>query len=126
LKGIPHEIVEHRIKLDTSIPLAHQTRYQLNPNYGAIVKHDIDKLLVTSFIKLVEEATWLLPIVVTPKKNGKLKICVDFNKLNAATKKDPYTLPFTNEVINIVAGHEVYTFLDGFSGYHQISIALKD
>jgi hypothetical protein len=48
------------------------------------------------------------------KKNGKLKICVDFKKLNAATKKDPYLLPFMDEVINIVAGHEVYTFLDGF------------
>jgi hypothetical protein len=61
-----------------------------------------------------------------PKKNGKLKICVDFRKLNAATKKGPYSLPFTNEVINIVVGHEVYTFLDGFFGYHHISIALGD
>jgi hypothetical protein len=48
------------------------------------------------------------------KKNGKLKICVDFKKLNVATKKDSYLLPFTNEVINIVARHEVYTFLNGF------------
>jgi hypothetical protein len=39
---------------------------------------------------------------------------VDFRKLNAVTKKDPHPLPFTNEVINIVAGHEVYLFLDGF------------
>jgi hypothetical protein len=53
-----------------------------------------------------------------PKKNGKLLICVDFIKLNAATKKDPYMLPFTNEVINIVARHEVYTLLDGSSRYH--------
>jgi hypothetical protein len=60
------------------------------------------------------------------KKNGKLKICVDFKKLNAVLKKDPYSLPFTNEVINTIDGHEVYTFLDGFSGYHQISIAPED
>jgi hypothetical protein len=53
-----------------------------------------------------------------PKKNGKLRIYVDFRKLNVATKKDPYLLPFTDEVINIVAGHEVYTFLDGFFRYH--------
>jgi len=64
--------------------------------------------------------------VVVPKKNGKLKICVDFKKLNVTTKKDPYLLPFTNEVINIVVGHEVCTFLDKFSRYHQISIALKN
>ncbi len=49
-----------------------------------------------------------------PKKNGKLKICVDFIKLNVTTKKDPYLLPFIDEVINTIARHEVYTFLDGF------------
>ncbi len=73
-------------------------------------------------MKPIEEATWLSPIVVMPKKNEKLKICVDFGKLNVATKKYPYLLPFTNEVINIIVKHEVYTFLDGFLKYHQISI----
>jgi hypothetical protein len=52
-----------------------------------------------------------------PEKNEKLKICVDYRKFNSSTNKDPYPLPFTNEVINIVAGHEVYTFLDGFYKY---------
>jgi hypothetical protein len=45
----------------------------LNPNYATIVKEDINKLLATCFIKLIEEDTWLSPIVVMPKKNGKLK-----------------------------------------------------
>jgi hypothetical protein len=53
-------------------------------------------------------------------------MCVDFRKLNAITKKNPYLLPFTDEIINTVVGHEVYTFLDGFLKYHQISIAPKD
>jgi hypothetical protein len=66
------------------------------------------------------------PLIVVPKKNGKLKICVDFRKFNVATKKDPYSLPFIDEVINIVTGHEVYTFLDGFFRYHHISIVSKD
>jgi hypothetical protein len=64
--------------------------------------------------------------VVVPKKNGKLRICVDFRKLNMTTKKCLYMLPFIDEVINIIVGHEVYTFLDRFLGYHQISITLKD
>ncbi len=66
------------------------------------------------------------PIVVVPKKNGKMKIYIDFKKLNATTKKDPYPLPFINEVMNIVVGYEAYYFLDGYLGYHQISIASKD
>jgi len=63
----------------------------------------------------VEKVTWLSPIVIIPKKNGKLKICIDFKKLNVATKKDPYPLLFTDEVLNIVAGYEAYYFLDGYS-----------
>ncbi len=64
--------------------------------------------------------------MVVPKKNRKLKIYVDFKKLNVETKKDPYPLPFMNEVINIVARHEVYIFLDEFSRYHHISITPED
>jgi hypothetical protein len=48
-------------------------------------------------------------------KNGKLRFFVDFRKLNVATKKDPYSLPFTDEVFNNIVEHEVYTFLNGFS-----------
>jgi len=64
--------------------------------------------------------------VVVLKKNGKLRIYVDFKKLNVATKKDPYLLPFMDEVINTIIGHKIYIFLDGPSRYHQISIASKD
>jgi hypothetical protein len=98
----------------------------MNPNYVAIVKQDLDKLLAAGFIEPIEQATWLSPIVVVPKKNGKLSICIYFQKLNAATKKYPYPLPFTNEVLDKVMGHEVYLFLDGFSKYHQIQIAFED
>jgi len=59
--------------------------------------------------------------VVIPKKNGKLRIYVDFKKFNTTTK-DPYPLPFMDEVINTIIGHEIYTFLDGFFIYHHISI----
>jgi hypothetical protein len=68
----------------------------------------------------------LSPIVIIPKKNGKQRICIDFKKLNTTTKKDPYPLPFTDEVLNIIFGYEAYFFLDGYSGYHQIFIAPKD
>ncbi len=78
------------------------------------------------FIQLVEEATWLSLIVVVPKIKGKFKICVDFKKLNSTTNKDIFPLPFTYEVLNIVACYETYSFLDGYFGYHKISIALED
>jgi len=55
-----------------------------------------------------------------------LRIYIGFRKLNVATKKDPYPLPFIDEVLNIVVGYEAYSLLDGYSGYHQIFIALED
>jgi hypothetical protein len=81
--------------------------YKLNPNYATIVKQDIDKLLVVGFSQSIEKATWLSPIMVVPPKNGKLQICIDFKKPNVATKKDPYPLPFTDEVLNTIAGYEI-------------------
>jgi hypothetical protein len=90
----------------------------LNFIYVIIVKQDIDKLLAASFIKLIEEVIWLSLIMVVPKKNGRLRICVYFKKFNATTKKNLYPLPFMDEVINIVVGHEVYTFVNGFLRYH--------
>ncbi len=57
LKGIPPEIVQYQIELDTTIPLVHQARYWLNPNYVVIIKQDIYYLLIIGFIKLVEDTT---------------------------------------------------------------------
>jgi hypothetical protein len=60
-----------------------------------------------------------------PKKNGKLRICVNFKRPNVAMKKDPYLMSFTQEVLDMVVGHKVYSFLDRFSDYHHIMITLE-
>jgi hypothetical protein len=85
LKGIPLGLTWHKIELDIIIPQAHHVRYKLNPNYVIMVKQDIDKLLTVRFIESIEKATWLSPIVIVSKKNGKLKIYIDFKKLNFIT-----------------------------------------
>jgi len=74
----------------------------------------------------VEEVILLSSIVVVLKKNDKLWICVDVHKLNVATKKYQYPLPFIEEIFNMVAGHEMCFFLDGFSNYHQIMLPPED
>jgi hypothetical protein len=68
----------------------------------------------------------LSPIVVVPKKSGKLRVCVDYRKPNAPTITDAFPLPFTDGILDTVAGHEMYNFLDGFSGYNQIQMAEED
>ena len=101
-------------------------RYRMNPNYAAKIKEKIDKYLEAGFIYPVDKTEWLSPIVIVPKKNGKLRVCVDYRKLNAVTKVDPFPSPFTESILEAVAGHEMYTLMDGYSGYNQIMIALED
>jgi hypothetical protein len=91
-KGMPPHIAQHWIELDIIILHFHHNRYLMNPKYVVVVKQDQDKLLIAGFITLVEKTTWLLPIVVVLKKNGKLHIYINFKKLNVATKKDPYLI----------------------------------
>ena len=90
------------------------------------MKDEIDKLLQVGFVKPIYEATWLYPIVVVPKKNGKIRVCVDYRRLNAATITDPFPLPFANTMLDAIARHEMSSFLDGFLGYNQIKIAEED
>ena len=116
--GLDPQFYQHKINLSPHTIPVKQRRYRLNPNYAAKVKEEIDKLLRVGFIRPVKRATWLSPIVFVPKKNGKLRVCVDYRKLNEATINDAFPLPFTDGVLDTVAGHEMYTFLDGFSGYN--------
>ena len=53
-------------------------------------------------------------------------MCVDYRKLNAATRKDHFPLPFIDQILERIAGHDYYSFLDGYSGYNQIEIAPED
>src|SRR5450759_588711 len=108
-----------------------QRQYRMNPKYSLMVKEEIDRLLAAGFIYPVLNSEWVSPIVTVPKKigvDGKVKIRLgqDFRKLNEATKKDHYPIPFTDSVLDIVAGWEVYSFLDGYSGYNQVCIREED
>ena len=98
----------------------------MNPNFAKHVKEEIDKLLKVGFIYLVHQVTWLSPIVIVPKKSAKIRVCVDYKKLNASTITDPFPLPFCDTLLDSVARHEIYSFLDGFSGYNQVLMALED
>ena len=66
------------------------------------LKEEVDKLLSAGFIYPVDTAKWVSPVVVTPKKDGRWRVCVDFKPINAATKKDPYPLPFIDIILDAV------------------------
>lgn len=84
-------------------------------------------MLEIGIIEPVEESDLVSSMVVQEKKQeGEIRICVDLWKLNDACLHDPFSTPFTGEVLDNVGGQEAYLFTDGFSGYHQIQITPED
>ena len=64
--------------------------------------------------------------MVIPKKNNKIRVCVDYRKLNATTMMNAFPLPFTDGIVDAVANYGIYSFLDGFGGYNQVGMNPDD
>ena len=120
MKGLELKFYLHQINLAIDAKLIQQRCYRINLKYATHVKEEITKLLKIGFIRPLKQATWLRPIVVVPKKNRKIQVYVDYRKLNMVTIIDAFPLPFTDGILNTIAMHGMYSFLDSFSGYNQI------
>ena len=83
-------------------------------------------MLKARIIYPIHHSTWIANIVPVRKKNGEIRICVDFRNLNQASLKDNYTLPTMDHVLQIVARSKIMSMLDGYSGYNQINVAPED
>ena len=69
----------------------------------------------------VEESEWIIPIVIQGKKEiGEVRIYFNLRKLNDSCLHDPFPTPFTDEVLESVNEQEMYSFTNGFLGYHQV------
>lgn len=126
LKGIPPEIVQHEIPLFPNAKPVRTKERRMNPRLQLIVKAELEKLLEAGFIKPVEITDWVSPMVLVKKKNGKLRVCIDYRCLNKVTQKDHFPIPFIFQILDEVSGEELYTFMDGYAGYNQMGIHPKD
>ena len=127
MKGIHPDSYIHHIYMDPSMSLVRKPQRRMNHALKDIVKEELQKLLTAGFIYPISDSKWVSPLVVVPKKvTGKWRICVDFRELNKATLKDYFPLPFIDEVLDTLSGKQYFSFLDGYSGYNHILIALED
>ncbi len=88
--------------------------------------YEIHKLMAAGFIKEVFHPEWLANPVLVRKKGGKWRMCVDYTGLNKACPKVPYPLPRIDQIVDSTAGCETLSFLDAYSGYHQIRMKESD
>ncbi|XP_073302650.1 uncharacterized protein [Primulina huaijiensis] len=121
-----------------------QPQRRLNPHMKEVVKNEVLKLLDAGIIYPISDSKWVSPTQVVPKKSGitviknekgellqaripsSWRMCIDYRKLNDATRKDHFPLPFLDQILEKVAEISYYCFLDGYSGYYQIPISLED
>ena len=96
------------------------------PDITLKIKKEIERLVQAGFIRLARYVEWLSNIVPVLKKNGKLRICIDFRNINMATPKDEYPMPVADLLVDGASRYKVLSFMDGHSGYNQIFIAEND
>ncbi|KAH9315426.1 hypothetical protein KI387_024053, partial [Taxus chinensis] len=119
LKGVHHSLGEMRIMLKDGVCPVRKRHYRMNPNMCVRVKEELDKMIASGIIEAMEESKWISPMVISIKKDGRIRICVDYRELNVVCIIDPSPTPFIKEILEGVVGCEVYSFTDGFLGYHQ-------
>jgi len=126
MPGILREVAEHSLDIQpNSKPVKQRLRCFDELKRRAIGK-EVHKLLVAGFIKEVFHPEWLANPVLVKIKNGKWRMCVGYTGLNKACPKVPFPLPHVDQIVDSTARCELLSFLDAYSGYHQIKMKESD
>ncbi|GJU91820.1 reverse transcriptase domain-containing protein [Tanacetum coccineum] len=144
IKGIDPCFYTHKILMEDDFKPAVQHQRRVNPKIHEVIKKEVIKLLDAGLIYPISDSPWVSPVHCVPKKGGMTvvenedneliptrlvtgwRVCIDYRKLNDATRKDHFPLPFMDQMLKRLAGNEYYCFLDGFSRYFQIPIDPQD
>nr|GFB88064.1 retrovirus-related Pol polyprotein from transposon 17.6 [Tanacetum cinerariifolium] len=145
LEALLNNIPEPLSNQKDFFPTLHKDlKRRVNPKIHDVIKKEVEKLLDARLIYPISDSPWVSPIHCVPRKGGMTvikndenehvptrlvtgwRVCIDYRKLNEVTRKDHFPLPFMDQMLERLAGNEYYCFLDGFSGYFQISIDPKD
>ena len=120
MPGLSTDIVSHRLPTDPTCPLVKQKTRKFKPDLSLRIKEEVTKQIKANVVRVTNYPTWLANIVPVRKKDGKIRICVDYQDLNRASPKDDFPLPNIHILIDNCAKHELQSFVDCFVGYHQI------
>ncbi|CAL2239421.1 unnamed protein product [Prunus armeniaca] len=144
IKGISPTMCMHRILLEEGAKPTREPQRRLNPHMKEVVRAEVLKLLDVGIIYPISDSKWVSAVHVVPKRIGitvvknehkvlvqmrpaaSWHVCTDYRKLNSYTRKDYFPMPFIDQMLERLAGHAYYCFLDGYSGYNQIAIAPED
>jgi hypothetical protein len=126
MPGIDLEIVIHEIKTYPDAKPVRQCLRPVHPCKAAAIKLEVEKLLNVGFIYPVALTDWVSNLVPIDKKQGMICVCVDYRDINNACPKDNFPTPFVDQIVDDYAESEIFSLMDGFSGYNQINIVPED
>ena len=126
IPGLDPNLVVYALNVEPGVKLVIQPIQTFDPDIEAQIIKEVQKFLTAGFIRPIKHQNWLSNIVSVKKKNGQMRCYVDFQNLNKACPKDEFPLPNMDMLIDLVAGHAIFSFMDGFSSYNQIRMSPKD
>jgi Reverse transcriptase (RNA-dependent DNA polymerase) len=144
LKGLNPSLCMHRILFEEDHKPSREPQRRLNPNLREVVKKEVIKLLDAGIIYPISDSEWVSPVQVIPKKGGMTvlknennellptrlvtgwRMCIDYRRLNKAARKDHFSLLFIDQLLERLAKHSYFCYLDGYSGFFQIPIHTQD
>ena len=126
LKTFDPNIMQHVIPMKQEAKPFQQKLRKMHPSLEPDVKKELNKLLAARIIFPVRHAQWVANLVPVRKKSGDIRLCVDFRNLNKVSEKDNYPVPPMEKILQQVSGSEMFSLLDGFSGYNQVLVSKID
>ena len=126
MKTYDTSIIKHVIPIKAGVkPYQHPLR-KMHPKLEPLIQNEVNKLLDARIIFKVRHSEWVSNLVPVRKKSEEIRLCVDFRNLNRASDKDNYPVPPMEQLLQMVSGSELFSLLDGFSGYNQVLVAEED
>jgi hypothetical protein len=127
MPGVPTELAEHKLKVYPQARPIRQKLHCFTPDKREAIHVELARLVIAGFIREVLHPEWLVnPVLVLKKNKVDWRMCVDYTDLNKHYPKDPFRVPRIDQVVDSTTGCSMLSFLDCYSGYHQISLAKED
>ena len=118
MPGLDAKVVTDKLNVDPKARPIKQSPRKYRLDVEEKIKAEAIKILKAGFIEEIKCLEWLVNIVPVKNKGGQIRICVDFRDLNKACLKDEFTLPNIDNLVDAVAGHDHFSFMDGYNGYN--------
>ena len=118
MPGVSRGLVEHRLRVDPKVKPVKEHLRRFAVQKRKAIGEEVALLLAAEFIREIYHSEWLANVVMVPKMDDSLRMCIDFKHINRACPKDHFPLPRIDQIVESTAGCERLSFLDAYSGYH--------